>query len=70
VFEYSRQKKEVGPCSPANQIVPHFTYLSRGAVIAAGVHMAQTEDAILLIHGIDDTLKDLDFEGCVSISVQ
>lgn len=28
-------------------------YPSRGAAIAAGVHMAIAEDAVLMIHGID-----------------
>ncbi len=37
-----------------------INYPSRGAAIAAGVHMAMTEDAVLLIHGIDD-MSELDF---------
>ncbi|WP_316150593.1 DUF2188 domain-containing protein [Cupriavidus sp. BIC8F] len=44
----------------------HVTYPSRGAAIAAGVHMALADDAILMIHGIDDTLSELDFRDGVS----
>ncbi|WP_439673174.1 DUF2188 domain-containing protein (plasmid) [Cupriavidus necator] len=33
------------------------TYPSRGAAIAAGVHMAIAEDAILMIHGIEGEPK-------------
>jgi hypothetical protein len=40
------------------------TYPSRADAIAAGVHRAIEEDALLLIHGADSTESRLDFSGC------
>uniref|UniRef100_UPI003F4972AF DUF2188 domain-containing protein n=1 Tax=Cupriavidus yeoncheonensis TaxID=1462994 RepID=UPI003F4972AF len=37
---------------------------SRGAAIAAGVHMAMAEHALLMIHGVNDELSALDFREC------
>lgn len=40
------------------------TYPSRGAAIAAGVHMAMAQDAVLMIHGVEDESSEIDFRDC------
>lgn len=47
---------------------PHLDYPSRAEAIAAGVQMAMAEDAVLMIHGIDDRLSELDFADCATAS--
>ncbi|WP_410748418.1 DUF2188 domain-containing protein [Cupriavidus sp. SIMBA_020] len=44
------------------------TYPSRTDAIAAGVHRAMADDAVLLIHGADSTESRLDFSGSSSPS--
>ena len=38
-----------------------ITYPSRGAAIAAGLHLAVTEDTVLMIHGISKEPSPIDF---------
>ncbi|AVA33664.1 redox-sensitive bicupin YhaK (pirin superfamily) [Cupriavidus metallidurans] len=41
-----------------------FTYPSKGAAIAAGVHIAMAEDALLMIDGVNEEPSALDFRDC------
>lgn len=38
-------------------------YPCRGAAIAAGVHLAMQEDAVLMIHGVGEQKSEFDFSG-------
>ncbi|QUN29564.1 DUF2188 domain-containing protein [Cupriavidus sp. KK10] len=40
------------------------TYPSRGAAIAAGVQIAMAEDAVLMIHGVNEEPSAIDFSEC------
>ncbi|CAG9167424.1 hypothetical protein LMG23992_00806 [Cupriavidus laharis] len=42
----------------------HVDYPSLGAAIAAGVHMAMAEGALLTIHAVNDAKSEIDFAGC------
>ncbi|RDK11415.1 DUF2188 domain-containing protein [Cupriavidus lacunae] len=44
--------------------ITRLTYQSRREAIAAGVHMAMEQDAVLMIHGAADDPCGLDFRGC------
>ncbi|WP_340524554.1 DUF2188 domain-containing protein [Cupriavidus necator] len=44
------------------------TYPSRGAAIAAGVHMAMEQDAVLMIHGVEDEPSEIDFRDCNAVA--
>ncbi|WP_454752904.1 DUF2188 domain-containing protein [Cupriavidus necator] len=37
------------------------TYPSRAAAVAAGVHLAVAEDAVLMIHGVSEEPSAIDF---------
>lgn len=45
-------------------VAQYTTYASRNAAIAAGVHMAMENDAVLMIHGIGKPKSTLDFREC------
>jgi hypothetical protein len=41
-----------------------LTFPSRSEAIAAGIHMAMEQDAVLMIHGAADEPCGLDFSNC------